>query len=137
MLSENSNNQKKSLSIHYFKNGFSFCTNNSLDFFSHPDHISEFEYSVRNFLDKNHLKNFEYFSIIFFQNPSTLVPYNFFDKQRLDDYLNLYFKKPKAEMVINVNLIIHEQLNVNSVHQKINDIIDNLEKDLNIFISNS
>ena len=55
MLSENSNKQKKSLSIHYFKNGFSFCTNNSLDFFSHPDYISEFEYSVRNFLDKNHI----------------------------------------------------------------------------------
>ena len=137
MLSENSNNQKKSLSIHYFKNGFSFCTNNSLDFFSHPDYISEFEYSVRNFLYKNHLKNFEYFSIIFFQNPSTLVPYDFFDKQRLDDYLNLYFKKPNAEIVIYDKLIDQEKINVYSVPKKIYDIIDKLDIDFNIFHYNS
>ena len=43
MLSENSNKQKKSLSIHYFKKGFSFCTTKVPDYFSHPGDMSEFE----------------------------------------------------------------------------------------------
>ena len=137
MLNENSNYQKKSLSIHYFKNGFSFCTTNSVDFFSHPVDMSGFEYTFRNFLDINYQKNFEYFSIIFFQNPSTLVPKVFFDEKRLDDYLNLYFKKPKAEIVIYDKLINQEKINVYSVPKKIYDIIDKLDIDFNIFHYNS
>ena len=137
MLSENSNKQKKSLSIHYFKKGFSFCTTNSVDFFSHPGDMSEFEYTFRDFLEKNYHENFEYFSIIFFQNPSTLVPYVFFDNQRLDDYLNLYFKKPKAEIVIFDKLINQERINIYSVPKKIYNIIDKLDIDFNIFHYNS
>ena len=137
MLKENNHYQKKSLSIHYFKNGFSFCTTNSVDFFSHPDDLSEFEYTFRNFLDNNYQKNFEYFSIVFFQNPSALVPYVFFDKQRLDDYLNLYFKKPKAEIVIFDKLINQEKINVYSVPKKIYNIINKLDIDFNIFHYNS
>ena len=65
MLSENNILQNKSFSIHFFKNGFSFCTANSVEFFSHSSDINEFENSIKNFLDKEH-NNFEYLSIIFF-----------------------------------------------------------------------
>ena len=95
MLSENNILQNKSFSIHFFNNGFSFCTDDNIDYFSHPTDTTEFENSIRNFL-KNNPKNFEYFSIIFFQQPSTLVPKIFFDKNRLDDYLSFYYKKHES-----------------------------------------
>ena len=60
MLSENNILQNKSFSIHFFNNGFSFCTDDNIDYFSHPTDTIEFENSIRNFL-KNNPKNFEYF----------------------------------------------------------------------------
>ena len=43
MLSENNILQNKSFSIHFFKNGFSFCTDDNINYFSHPTDKIEFE----------------------------------------------------------------------------------------------
>ena len=136
MLSGNNNLQNKSFSIHFFKNGFSFCTENKVDFFSHFSDINEFENSIKNFLD-NQQKNFEYFSVIFFQNPSTLIPSIFFDKNRLDDYLSYYFKKPETEIIIYDELKQEDKTNVYSIPEKLHNMIKKLDIDFNLFHYNS
>ena len=132
MLSENNILQNKSFSIHFFNNGFSFCTDDNIDYFSHPTDTTEFENSIRNFL-KNNPKNFEYFSIIFFQQPSTLVPKIFFDKNRLDDYLSFYYKKHEAEIIIYDELKKEYNTNVYSIPRKLYNVIEKLDVDFNVF----
>ena len=132
MLSENNILQNKSFSIHFFKNGFSFCTDDNTNYFSHPTDTTEFENSIRNFL-KNNPKNFEYFSIIFFQQPSTLVPKIFFDKNRLDDYLSFYYKKYETEIIIYDELKKEDSTNVYSIPKKVYDVIEKLDVNFNVF----
>ena len=132
MLSENNILQNKSFSIHFFNNGFSFCTDDNIDYFSHPTDTTEFENSIRNFL-KNNPKNFEYFSIIFFQQPSTLVPTIFFDKNRLDDYLSFYFKKSETEIIIYDELKKEDSTNVYSIPKKVYNVIEKLDVNFNVF----
>ena len=132
MLSENNILQNKSFSIHFFNNGFSFCTDDNIDYFSHPTDTTEFENSIRNFL-KNNPKNFEYFSIIFFQQTSTLVPKIFFDKNRLDDYLSFYYKKHEAEIIIYDELKKEYNTNVYSIPRKLYNVIEKLDVDFNVF----
>ena len=136
MQSENNTLLNKSFSIHSFKNGFSFCTANSIDFFSHSSDINEFENSIINFLDKEH-NNFEYLSIIFFQNPSTLIPSVFFDENRLDDYLSYYFKKPETEIIIYDDLKKIDKTNIYSIPVKLYRMIRKIDIDFNFFHYNS
>ena len=132
MLSENNILQNKSFSIHFFKNGFSFCTDDNINYFSHPTDKIEFENSIKNFLNNNR-KTFEYFSIIFFQQPSTLIPTIFFDKKRLDEYLNFYFKKPETEIIVYDELKKEDNTNVYSIPKKAYDVIEKLDVDFNVF----
>ena len=126
MLSENNILQNKSFSIHFFKNGFSFCTDDNINYFSHPTKATEFENSIKNFLNNNQ-KSFEYFSIIFFQQPSTLIPTIFFDKKRLDEYLNFYFKKSETEIIVYDELKKKDNTNVYSIPKKAYDVIEKLD----------
>ena len=136
MLSENNILQNKSFSIHFFKNGFSFCTDDNIDYFSHPTDTNEFENFTKKFLNNNQ-KNFEYFSIIFFQQPSTLIPTIFFDKNRLDDYLSFYFKKSEIEIIIYDELKKEDSTNVYSIPKKLYNVIEKLDVNFNIFHYNS
>ena len=136
MLSENNILQNKSFSIHIFKNGFSFCTDDNIDYFSHPIDTNEFENFTKKFLNNNQ-KNFEYFSIIFFQQPSTLIPTIFFDKNRLDDYLSFYFKKSEIEIIIYDELKKEDSTNVYSIPKKLYNVIEKLDVNFNIFHYNS
>ena len=137
MLKENNTLQKKSFSIHFFKNGFSFCTPKSVDFSSHPNTITEFENSIRNFLGNINQKNVEYFSIIFFHNPSALVPSVFFDKNKLDHYLSFYCKKPETEIIIYDELKKEDIINVYSIPKKVYNMIEKLDINFNILHYNS
>ena len=47
MQSENNTLLNKSFSIHFFKNGFSFCTDENINYFSHPTKATEFENSIK------------------------------------------------------------------------------------------
>ena len=132
MLSENNILQNKSFSIHFFKNGFSFCTDDNTNYFSHPNDTTEFENSIKNFLNNNQ-KNFEYFSIIFFQQPSTLIPTIFFDESRLDDYLSFYFKKSETEIIIYDELKKEDSTNVYSIPKKVYNVIEKLDVNFNVF----
>lgn len=136
MLSENNTLQNKSFSIHFFKNGFSFCTINSVNYYSNSADITVFENSVKNFLDNNK-KKFEYFSVIFFQNPSTLIPSIFFDENRLDDYLSFYFKKPETEIIIYDELKKENKINAYSIPKKLYHMIEKLDTKFNLFHYNS
>lgn len=132
MLSENNILQNKSFSIHFFKNGFSFCTDDNTNYFSHPNDTTEFENSIKNFLNNNQ-KNFEYFSIIFFQQPSTLIPTIFFDESRLDDYLSFYFKKSETEIIVYDELKKEDSTNVYSIPKKVYNVIGKLDVNFNVF----
>ncbi len=52
MPKENKIIQPKDLSIHYFVNGFSFCTHSKIDFIPTPKGASDFKKALEDFFDR-------------------------------------------------------------------------------------
>jgi len=82
MPKENKIIQPKDLSIHYFVNGFSFCTHSKIDFIPTPKGASDFKKALEDFFDYYPKETFLSYSLLFYQNPSVFVPEKFFDDSR-------------------------------------------------------
>ena len=74
--------QPRELSIHIFQNGFSFCTSSKIDFVSSLNNNSNFKTELDDYLGYYTNGDFDSFSIILFQYPSTFVPQNLFNKKQ-------------------------------------------------------
>ena len=58
-------------------NGFSFCTNSKIDFTPINSDVQELNVSLKENLEFYPKDNFEIYSAVFFQSPSTLFLKNF------------------------------------------------------------
>ena len=98
-------------------NGFSFCTNSKIDFTPINSDVKELKVSLKKIrvFPKD---NFEIFSVVFFQRPSTFVPQKFFDSKKSKIYLSLYNKTPKEDIVAYDILESQQQVNVYSFEKK-------------------
>ncbi len=106
--------QNKILSIHFFVDGFSFCTKSKIDFIPSLNDPQDFHKILNEYLDYHKMKNFDSISFISFYNPSTFVPLSLFDKSRSKAYLDLYKKPENNEIVSYDTLEKVKQVNVYS-----------------------
>jgi len=91
----------KDLSIHYFMNGFSFCTHTKIDFvLSSPNDLSNFKNTLDEYFDYYPKASFASFSVLFFQSPSTFVPQQFFEESQTEQYLKLFKKTKETDHVV-------------------------------------
>ena len=119
-----------------FLNGFSFCTNSQIDFTPINDGIEDLKVSLK----KNRVfpkDDFEIFSVVFFQRPSTFVPQKFFDSKKSKIYLSLYNKTPKEDIVAYDILESQQQVNVYSFEKEIKIILDETEIQFNFIHYNT
>ena len=70
------------LSIHFFENGFSFCTNSKINFNPIISDKEDLKVLLKENLDFYPKGSFEVYSVVFFQSPSTFVPQKFFDPKK-------------------------------------------------------
>ena len=118
--------QKKELSIHFFDNGFSFCTYKNIDFIPNSNGIDHLRTAIKDYLDYYKKNSFNSFSVIFFQNPSTFVPKVFFDKSHIHFYLSNYKTVEKDEIVGFDILKNEKEVNVYSYPNKVRSILNEL-----------
>ena len=112
------------LSIHFFVNGFSFCTNSKVDFTSISSDIEDLKVTLKENLEFYPKDYFETFSVVFFQSPSTFVPQKFFDSKKSKIYLSLYNKTQKEDIIAYDILENQQQVNVYSFQKTIKTILD-------------
>ena len=125
------------LSIHFFVNGFSFCANSHIDFTPINSGIEELKVSLKKKLEFFPKDNFEIFSVVFFQRPSTFVPQKFFDSKKSKIYLSLYNKTPKEDIVAYDILESQQQVNVYSFEKEIKTILDETKIQFNFIHYNT
>ena len=125
------------LSIHFFVNGFSFCTNTQIDFTPINDGIEDLKVSLKKKIEFFQKDDFEIFSVVFFQRPSTFVPQKFFDSKKSKIYLSLYNKTPKEDIVAYDILESQQQVNVYSFEKEIKIILDETEIQFNFIHYNT
>ena len=116
--------QPRELSIHIFQNGFSFCTSSKIDFVSSLNNNSNFKTELDDYLGYYTNGDFDSFSIILFQYPSTFVPQNLFNKKQSKLYLSLYHKALETDIVAYDTLEEVEQVNVYSFPESIKNILE-------------
>ena len=105
-------------------NGFSFCTNSKIDFTPINSDKKELKISLKEKLEFYPKDDFEIYSIVFFQSPSTFVPQKFFDSKKSKIYLSLYNKIKKEDIVAYDILENQQQVNVYSFQKEIKTILD-------------
>ena len=112
-------------------NGFSFCTNSKIDFTPINSDKKELKISLKEKLEFYPKDDFEIYSIVFFQSPSTFVPQKFFDSKKSKIYLSLYNKIPKEDIVAYDILENQKQVNVYSFGKEIKTVLDETEIQFN------
>ena len=125
------------LSIHFFVNGFSFCTDSQIDFTPINSGIEELKVSLNKKLEFSPKDDFKIFSAVFFQRPSTFVPQKFFDSKKSKIYLSLYNKTSKEDIVAYDILESQQQVNVYSFEKEIKIILDETEIQFNFIHYNT
>jgi len=108
-------------------NGFSFCTNSKIDFTPINSDVQELNVSLKENLEFYPKDNFEIYSVVFFQSPSTFVPQKFFDSKKSKIYLSLYNKIPKENIFAYDILESQQQVNVYNYRKEIKTILDETE----------
>lgn len=125
------------LSIHFFENGFSFCTNSKINFNPIISDKEDLKVLLKENLDFYPKGSFEVYSVVFFQSPSTFVPQKFFDPKKIEIYLSLY-KKTNKKDVFTYDIIENQnQVNVYSYQNEIKFILDETEIKFNYTHYNS
>ena len=125
------------LSIHFFENGFSFCTNSKINFNPIISDKEDLKVLIKENLDFYPKGSFEVYSVVFFQSPSTFVPQKFFDPKKIEIYLSLY-KKTNKKDVFTYDIIENQnQVNVYSYQNEIKFILDETEIKFNYTHYNS
>ena len=128
---------KKALSIHSFVDGFSFCTKSKIDFFSSSNNQKNFIDILNGYLDKEEKDFIESIKFISFHNPSTFVPYSLFDNSRSKEYLKLYSKEKKDEIVNYDKIEQISQINVYTSPRHISNDLKKVNLNLEIFHYNT
>ena len=128
---------KKTLSIHSFVDGFSFCTKSKIDFFSSSNNQKNFIDILNGYLDKEEKDFIESIKFISFHNPSTFVPYSLFDNSRSKEYLKLYSKEKKDEIVNYDKIEQISQINVYTFPRHISNDLKKVNLNLEIFHYNT
>ena len=123
MLNKNKILKNKDLSIHIFKDGFYFCTQSKIEYIPLLEDHQDFLKILIEYLDYHSKENFNAFSLILFNNPSTFVPLTFFDKSFCEDYLSLYKKTKDYEIVSYDTLEDENQVNLYSFPQFISKVL--------------
>ena len=114
-------------------NGFSFCTNSKVDFTPVSSDTEELKVSLKENLEFYPIDNFDIFSVVFFQSPSTFVPQKFFDSKKSKIYLSLYNRTKKDDLVAYDTLEDQKQVNVYSFQKVIKTILDETKFNLIIY----
>ncbi|MGA0897069.1 MAG: DUF3822 family protein [Flavobacteriaceae bacterium] len=124
MPKENKIIQPKDLSIHYFVNGFSFCTHSKIDFIPTPKGASDFKKALEDFFDYYPKETFLSYSLIFYQNPSVFVPEKFFDNSRAKEYLELFKKTDETDAIAFDSVDVEEnQINLYTFPKEIEEVL--------------
>ena len=105
-------------------NGFSFCTNSKVDFTPISSDTGELKVSLKEKLEFYPIDDFDIFSVVFFQSPSTFVPQKFFDSKKSKIYLSLYNRTKKDDFVAYDTLEDQKQVNVYSFQKVLKTILD-------------
>jgi hypothetical protein len=106
--------KKKDLSIHFFRDGFYFCTQSKVEFIPSLQDPKDFHKILIDYLDYHSKESFNAFSLISFHNPSTFVPLPLFDKSFCKDYLGLYNRTKDHEIILYDTLEEDYQVNLYS-----------------------
>ena len=93
MLKSNNTQQYKSISIHSFVDGFSFCTPNGIEFFPAQNKTEAILTSLKTFFDDLPPKPFDHYAWISFEYPSVFVPAPLYDPNMLSIYLRFFVKQ--------------------------------------------
>lgn len=128
---------EKALSIHSFIDGFSFCSKSKIDFFSTSNNQKKFIDILNGYLEKEEKGFIESIKFISFHNPSTFVPYSLFDKSRSKNYLKLYSKEKKDEIVNYDKIEQISQINVYNSPRYISNDLKKVNLNLEIFHYNT
>ena len=128
---------QKALSIHSFDDGFSFCTNSKIDYFFSPNNQKNFINILNEYLDKQEKSFIESIKFTSFHNPSTFVPYSLFDNSRSKEYLKLYSKEKKDEIVNYDKIEQISQINVYASPRHISNDLKKVNLNLEIFHYNT
>jgi hypothetical protein len=124
MPKENKIIQPKDLSIHYFVNGFSFCTHSKIDFIPTPKCASDFKKAIEDFFDYYPKETFLSYSLLFYQNPSVFVPEKFFDDSRAKEYLELFKKTDETDAIAYDSVDVEEnQINLYTFPKEIKEVL--------------
>ena len=124
MPKKNKNFSNKDLSIHFFVDGFSFCTQSKIEFIPTLKTSHNFNKILKEYLEYYVKKSSDFVSIILFQNPSIFVPISFFDESLSENYLG-FFNKPKDYEIVSYDLLEESnQVNIYSFPKSIRIAIE-------------
>jgi len=127
----------KALYIHSFVDGFSFCTKSKIDFFSFSNNKRNLIDILNGYLDKEEKDFIASIKFISFHNPSTFVPFPLFDNSRSKDYLKLYSKEKKNEIVNYDKIEQISQINIYTSPRYISNDLKKVNLNLEIFHYNT
>lgn len=114
----------KGLSIHFFVDGFSFCTQSKIDFIPSLKTSQNFDKILKEYLKYYIKRSSAFVSIILFQNPSIFVPISFFDESLSENYLG-FFNKPKDYEIVSYDILEESsQVNIYSFPKSIRIAIE-------------
>jgi len=111
--------QPEELSIHFFVNGFSFCTPSKIEFTPKPEKSEDFKTILNDYLSYYPKDNFQSINVVMFQNPSTFIPQNLFNEKLSEAFLTLY-NKPKSDETLGHDTL--EEIQQVNVYSYPNDI---------------
>jgi hypothetical protein len=125
------------LSIHIFMDRFYFCTQSKIEYIPLLEDPQDFHKTLIEYLDYHSKENFNAFSLISFHNPSTFVPLSFFNKSFCEDYLCLYSKEKKDEIVNYDKIEQISQINVYTCPRHISNDLKKINLSLETFHYNT
>ncbi len=79
--------KEKELSIHIFRDGFSFCTHSTRLFFDVKSNPIKKDNAFKKLLEDNSLLDFQKVSCIYFNRPATFVPQSLYHSSKTENYL--------------------------------------------------
>ena len=125
------------ISIHSFDDGFYFCTKSKIDFFYSTNNQKNLIDILREYLFKEEKDFIKPIKFISFHNPSTFVPFPLFDNSRSKDYLKLYSKEKKNEIVNYDKIEQISQINIYTSPRYISNDLKKVNLNLEIFHYNT